>query len=156
MINSNKLGRVKRLENATDEYIKILKKNFPKTFSLKGIKIAIDCANGAAYKSAPKLLESLGAKVFNTGTNPNGKNINLKCGSTYPNKIKNFTKAGKISLNNSAENAKKLSTFFYRRCFEEVNLFFSFSFSFSFLFFARTCSNNSRKPEKVGPFECED
>ena len=107
LINSNKLGRVKRLENATDEYIKILKKNFPKTFSLKGIKIAIDCANGAAYKSAPKLLESLGAKVFNTGTNPNGKNINLKCGSTYPNKIKLLTKKVKanvgISLDGDAD-----------------------------------------------------
>jgi len=107
LINSNKLGRVKRLENATDEYIKILKKNFPKTFSLKGIKIAIDCANGAAYKSAPKLFESLGAKVFNTGTNPNGKNINLKCGSTYPNKIKFLTKKVKanvgISLDGDAD-----------------------------------------------------
>ena len=85
----------------------ILKKNFPKTFSLKGIKIAIDCANGAAYKSAPKLLESLGAKVFNTGTNPNGKNINLKCGSTYPNKIKLLTKKVKanvgISLDGDAD-----------------------------------------------------
>ena len=49
------------------EYIKILKKNFPKDFSLKGIKIAIDCANGAGYKSAPKLFKSLGAKVYNIG-----------------------------------------------------------------------------------------
>ena len=107
LINPNNLGRVKRLENATDEYIKILKKNFPKTFSLKGTKIAIDCANGAAYKSAPKLFKLLGAKVFHTGTNPNGKNINLKCGSTYPNKIKFLTKKVKanvgISLDGDAD-----------------------------------------------------
>ena len=68
------LGRVKRLEDANERYIKILKSNFPKNFSLKGIKIAIDCANGAAYKSAPKLLKSLGAKVFQIGIKPNGKN----------------------------------------------------------------------------------
>ena len=107
LINPNNLGRVKRLENATDEYIKILKKNFPKTFSLKGTKIAIDCANGAAYKSAPKLFKLLGAKVFHTGTNPNGKNINLNCGSTYPKKIKFLTKKVKanvgISLDGDAD-----------------------------------------------------
>ena len=50
------LGRVKRLEDANDKYIKILKDNFPKGFKLKGMKIAIDCANGAGYKSGPKLL----------------------------------------------------------------------------------------------------
>ena len=51
------LGRVKRLENGTDEYIKILRKNFPRNFSLKGLKIVIDCANGASYKSGPTLLK---------------------------------------------------------------------------------------------------
>ena len=70
------LGRVKRLEDANDRYIRILKNNFPKNFSLKGIKIAIDCANGAGYKSGPKLLKSLGAKVYQIGTSPNGLNIN--------------------------------------------------------------------------------
>jgi len=83
----NILGRVKRLENANEEYIKILKKNFPKNFSLKGTKIVIDCANGAGYKSAPRLLKSLGAKVTSIGVNPNGLNINEKCGSTFPKKI---------------------------------------------------------------------
>ena len=57
------LGRVKRLENGNEEYIKILKKNFPKNFTLKGLKIVIDCAYGAGYKSGPILLESLGAKA---------------------------------------------------------------------------------------------
>ena len=92
------LGRVKRLEDANDNYINILKENFPKSFNLKGIKIAIDCANGAGYKSGPKLLKSLGAKVYTVGTSPNGLNINHKCGSTYPNKIKYLVKRHKVNL----------------------------------------------------------
>ena len=93
-----KLGRVKRLENANENYIKILKKNFPSSFSLKGIKIALDCANGAGYKSGPNLFTSLGAKVFKTGISPNGLNINLKSGSTYPNKICQITKKYKAHI----------------------------------------------------------
>ncbi|WP_089698449.1 phosphoglucosamine mutase [Candidatus Pelagibacter communis] len=92
------LGRVKRLEDANENYVNILKSNFPNNFSLKGLKIAIDCANGAAYKSAPKLLRSLGAKVFEVGTKPNGININYKCGSTYPEKIRLLTKKFKTDL----------------------------------------------------------
>ncbi len=92
------LGRVKRLENATDRYLSILKNNFPKSFSLKGTKIAIDCANGAGYKSAPKLFRSLGAKVYNIGVNPNGLNINQKCGSTFPQKIKSLVSREKVNL----------------------------------------------------------
>ena len=80
------LGRVKRLENVDEEYIKIIKKNFPKKFSLKSLKIVIDCANGAGYRAGPKLLKSLGAKVISIGVNPNGLNINQKCGSTFPKK----------------------------------------------------------------------
>ena len=92
------LGRVQRLEDSNDKYIKILKSNFPNNFSLKGIKIAIDCANGAGYKSGPKLFKSLGAKVYNIGTSPNGLNINNKCGSTFPNKIKFMVKKHKVNL----------------------------------------------------------
>ena len=92
------LGRVKRLENGNDRYIKILKDNFPKNFSLKGMKIVIDCANGAGYKSAPKILSSLGAKVFSLGVKPNGLNINNKCGSTYPSKIQSFVKKYKANI----------------------------------------------------------
>ena len=92
------LGRVKRLEDANENYVNILKSNFPNNFSLKGLKIAIDCANGAAYKSAPKLLRSLGAKVFEVGTKPNGININFKCGSTHPEKIKSLAKKFKTDL----------------------------------------------------------
>ena len=86
------------MEDANDRYIKILKSNFPKNFSLKGMKIAIDCANGAGYKSGPKLLRSLGAKVYEFGTSPNGFNINENCGSTYPKKIKFLVKKYKAHL----------------------------------------------------------
>ena len=96
--NPNILGRVKRLENANDKYIGILKSNFPKNFSLKGIKIAIDCANGAGYKSGPKLLKSLGAKVYDVGTSPNGLNINKNCGSTFPKKIKSIVKKHRVNI----------------------------------------------------------
>ena len=82
------LGRVKRLENGNDKYINILKSNFPKNFNLKGTKIVLDCANGASYKAAPKLLKELGAKVISLGIKPNGLNINEKCGSTYPSKMR--------------------------------------------------------------------
>ena len=98
LLNPKVLGRVKRLENANENYIKILKNNFPKNFKLNKIKIAIDCANGAGYKSAPNLLKSLGAKVYTTGTKPNGFNINYKCGSTNPNKIRNLVKKYKAHI----------------------------------------------------------
>jgi len=92
------LGRVKRLEDANEKYLNIIRNNFPKDFSLKGMKIVIDCANGAGYKSAPKILSSLGAKVFSIGTNPNGLNINYKCGSTHPEVIKKNVKKYKADL----------------------------------------------------------
>ena len=92
------LGRVKRLENGNEEYIKILKKNFPKNFNLKRTKIVIDCANGAGYKSGPHLLKSLGAKVISIGVNPNGLNINEKCGSTFPKKIQLAVKKHRAHL----------------------------------------------------------
>ena len=94
----DKLGRVKRLESGTKEYLKILKKNFPKKFNLRGLQIVIDCANGAGYKAGPELLKSLGAKVIAIGVNPNGKNINHNCGSTYPKKISLAVKKYKAHL----------------------------------------------------------
>ena len=102
-----KLGRVKRLENANKDYIKILKSNLPKDFNLRGLRIVIDCANGAGYKAGPELLKSLGAKVFSIGINPNGLNINKNCGSTFPNKIRLAVKKYKahigISLDGDAD-----------------------------------------------------
>ncbi len=105
--NPKILGRVQRLESGSEKYIEILRNNFPNQFNLRGLKIAIDCANGAAYKVGPLLFESLGAQVYKTGINPNGFNINERCGSTYPNKIRNFTKKNKahigISLDGDAD-----------------------------------------------------
>jgi phosphoglucosamine mutase len=95
---SNSLGRVKRLENANENYIKILKTNFKKNFSLKGVKIVLDCANGAGYKAGPKLFSSLGAKVITIGAKPNGLNINDKCGSTYPDNISRAVKKHKADI----------------------------------------------------------
>jgi len=104
---SKMLGRVKRLETATDQYIKILKNNFPKNFNLKGLKVVLDCANGAGYKVGPKLLKSLGANLIVIGNHPNGLNINNKSGSTYPNIIKNAVIKNKadigISLDGDAD-----------------------------------------------------
>ena len=101
------LGRVKRLESGNKDYIKILKKNFPKDFNLRGLRIVIDCANGAGYKAGPELLKSLGAKVIAIGIKPNGLNINQNCGSTFPNKIKLAVKKYKahigISLDGDAD-----------------------------------------------------
>jgi phosphoglucosamine mutase len=105
--NPKTLGRVKRLEDGNETYLKILRKNFPKDFNLKGMKIVIDCANGAGYKSAPKILTELGAKVYSVGINPDGLNINYKCGSTHPEIIKKFVKKYKadigISLDGDAD-----------------------------------------------------
>ncbi len=105
--NPKILGRVKRLEDGPEKYIEILKNNFPKQFNLRGLRITIDCANGAAYKVGPQLLRSLGAVVYEIGTYPNGFNINDKCGSTFPNKIKYYTQKNKshigISLDGDAD-----------------------------------------------------
>ena len=92
------LGRVKRLETGTDEYIKILKKRIPKNFKLKNTKIVLDCANGAGYKSAPKMIQSLGAKVIVIGNKPNGFNINKDCGSTFPTKLQRSVKKHRADL----------------------------------------------------------
>lgn len=78
------LGRVKRLESGTDNYIRIIKKRINKKVNLKNLKIVIDCANGASYKAAPQLFRSLKAKIILIGNKPNGFNINKNCGSTYP------------------------------------------------------------------------
>ena len=98
LTNPNLLGRVKRLENGNDKYIEIIKNNFPKKFNLKGLKIVLDCANGACYKAAPKLLKNLGAKVICMGIKPNGFNINQKCGSTYPSKLRSAVKKHKAHV----------------------------------------------------------
>ncbi|MDE3059402.1 MAG: phosphoglucosamine mutase [Pseudomonadota bacterium] len=78
------LGRAKRLDDAPGRYIEFAKSTFPKTLTLEGLKIVIDCANGAAYHIAPLILRELGAEVIAIGVQPDGFNINRDCGSTMP------------------------------------------------------------------------
>lgn len=78
----DKLGRAKRLEDAEGRYIEFAKNTFPKGLRLDGLKIVVDCANGAAYKAAPAALWELGGDVFSLGVSPDGFNINKDCGST--------------------------------------------------------------------------
>ena len=81
---SAKIGRARRVEDARGRYIHFAKSCFPEDLRLDGLKIVIDCANGAAYQVAPSALWELGAKTIAIGVTPNGTNINDKCGSTAP------------------------------------------------------------------------
>ena len=78
------LGRASRLEDASGRYIEFVKNTFPRGLRLDGLKIVVDCAHGAAYKVAPKVLWELGAEVVSVGVNPDGININRGCGATAP------------------------------------------------------------------------
>ena len=77
------IGRAKRIDDGLGRYIEYAKTTFPDGLRLDGLKVVIDCANGAAYKVAPEVLWELGAEVIPVGVSPNGHNINDKCGSTY-------------------------------------------------------------------------
>ena len=84
LATGDQLGRAKRYDNAQARYIEIVKATFPKRINLNGLRIVVDCANGAAYKTAPETLWELGAQeVIPIGVNPNGTNINAECGSTH-------------------------------------------------------------------------
>lgn len=78
------IGRMKRIDDATGRYSVFLKNTFPRDLTLDGLRVVIDCANGAAYKVAPAVLRELGAEVFTIGVEPNGININAECGSLFP------------------------------------------------------------------------
>lgn len=80
----DKLGRARRMEDGLGRYIENVKLSFPRGLRLDGLKIVIDCANGAAYKAAPTVLWELGAEIIPIGTSPNGININDNCGTTHP------------------------------------------------------------------------
>jgi len=83
-VASEKMGKATRIEDAAGRYIEFCKGTIPFEVSLRGLKIVVDCANGATYKVAPAVFEELGAEVITVGTRPDGLNINEKCGSTYP------------------------------------------------------------------------
>ncbi|MFM2280664.1 MAG: hypothetical protein RLZZ444_2895, partial [Pseudomonadota bacterium] len=84
LAKSDEIGRAKRVDGDIYRYIEFVKRTLPKDVTLSGLRIAIDCANGAAYKVAPAALWELGAEVVTIGNAPNGTNINLECGSTHP------------------------------------------------------------------------
>jgi phosphoglucosamine mutase len=84
LVAAEHIGRARRVEDARGRYIHFAKSTFPEQLRLDGLKIALDCANGAAYQVAPSALWELGAEVIAVGVLPNGKNINDKCGSTSP------------------------------------------------------------------------
>ncbi len=81
---SDDIGRAKRIDGVHDRYIEFAKRTLPRDVTLQGLRVAIDCANGAAYKVAPAVLWELGADVVTIGADPNGTNINKGCGSTHP------------------------------------------------------------------------
>ena len=81
---SEKVGRAYKIADAPGRYIVYIKSSFPADLTLDGLRVVIDCANGANYKVAPLALEELGAEVIKLGTEPNGLNINHQCGSLYP------------------------------------------------------------------------
>ena len=83
-VSSEYLGKAFRLDDATGRYIEFCKSTFPAALNLRGLKIVVDCANGAAYQSAPNVFNELGAEVISIGVEPNGRNINDGCGATAP------------------------------------------------------------------------
>src|ERR1700755_3596725 len=78
------IGRAKRVDDSQARYIEFAKRTFPRNLRLDGLRIVIDCANGAAYKVAPEVLWELGADIVTMGVTPDGTNINQDCGSTEP------------------------------------------------------------------------
>ncbi|NUZ12050.1 phosphoglucosamine mutase [Pseudoalteromonas sp. McH1-7] len=87
-VTSEKLGKAKRLDSADGRYIEFCKGQFPKELSLEGLKVVLDCANGATYHIAPSVMRELGAEVITTACEPNGLNINEKCGATHVEALK--------------------------------------------------------------------
>ena len=84
LIDAPKIGRAKRIDDARGRYVQFAKSTFPHHFRLDGLKVVVDCANGAAYHVAPDALWELGADIIPLGTKPDGLNINDECGSTAP------------------------------------------------------------------------
>ncbi|MEE9316949.1 MAG: phosphoglucosamine mutase [Rhodospirillales bacterium] len=93
LADAKHLGRARRLDDARGRYNEYVKQTFPKGLRLDGLKIAVDCANGAAYKAAPEVLWELGADIVPIGVDPDGVNINLGCGSTDTDTMRSYTVA---------------------------------------------------------------
>lgn len=95
---ASEVGKAFRIEDAAGRYIVFLKNTFPHEMDLSGLKIVLDCANGAAYKVAPAVFEELGAEVVTLGVSPNGTNINAGCGSLYPQVISEEVKKHRADI----------------------------------------------------------
>lgn len=95
---ASEVGKAFRIDDAAGRYVVFLKSSFPKDLDLVGMKIVLDCANGAAYKVAPAVLEELGAEVIPVGVKPNGTNINAGCGSLHPEVISEMVKDQRADL----------------------------------------------------------
>ncbi|MEM6711737.1 MAG: phosphoglucosamine mutase [Pseudomonadota bacterium] len=107
LASSAELGRAKRVEGEQARYVEFAKRTLPRHLSLSGMRIVLDCANGAAYKVAPAVLWELGAEVITIGDQPNGMNINSGCGSTKPealcDKVKELRADVGIALDGDAD-----------------------------------------------------
>ena len=95
---ASEVGKAFRIDDAAGRYIVFLKNTFPQEMDLSGLKIVLDCANGAAYKVAPAVFEELGAEVIPLGVKPNGTNINAGCGSTHPEIISEAVKIHRADI----------------------------------------------------------
>ena len=89
---AKKIGKAFRIDDALGRYVEFAKQSFPRGRSLESLRVAVDCANGAAYKSTPCILSELGASIIVSHNSPNGTNINANCGSTHPEQIQRFVK----------------------------------------------------------------
>ncbi|MBI1912537.1 MAG: phosphoglucosamine mutase [Deltaproteobacteria bacterium] len=89
---ASEVGKAYRVDDAIGRYVVFAKNTFPKEYTLDGLKIALDCANGATYKVAPAVFYELGAEVIQIGVKPNGENINLDCGALYPEHVSKAVK----------------------------------------------------------------
>jgi len=96
--STDSIGKAYRIEDASGRYIQHLKNTFPADLTLDGLKIVVDCANGAAYKVAPVVFEELGATVISTGVDPDGLNINRDVGALYPEHISQLVKKHKADI----------------------------------------------------------
>lgn len=97
-VESNNLGKAERVSDAAGRYIEFCKSTIPLTLSLKGLKIVVDCANGATYQVAPSVFDELGAEVVAIGVDPDGLNINQDCGSTQPELLREIVLDHKADL----------------------------------------------------------
>lgn len=92
------IGKAFRIDDAEGRYIEFAKRSLPRDLDFQGIKLVVDCANGAAYKLAPKVLRELGAKVDVIGNEPNGMNINAGCGAVHPEQLQEAVRRHKADI----------------------------------------------------------